>query len=209
MRYLVSIHWHKMDVRATDLQSFGLVFLGTGMMMIDSRRCLNSLANAPPSWVEQSLSTVLPSCRLTGARFGGFFVETFPPAWFLAGNVRRGHSGPAPPRTSITRGTPHKPNLSEEIRLGSAEESAVHTAVAEPITRKLEFSDRCFSSPAACPRQTNRGKKRLPLSKCQSQGRRMRLPNYLKPEMKDCWKNQQDLMQLAWREHALFPPFFP
>lgn len=165
--------------------------------MIDSRRCLNSLANAPPSWVEQSLSTVLPSdrskvwrllcrdvssCLISCRNQGG-------------GNVR--HSGPAPPRTSITRGTPHKPNLSEEIRLGSAEESAVHTAVAEPITRKLEFSDRCFSSPAACPRQTNRGKKRLPLSKCQSQGRRMRLPNYLKPEMKDCWKNQQDLMQLA------------
>lgn len=158
-----------MDVRATDLQSFGLVFLGTGMMMIDSRRCLNSLANAPPSWVEQSLvpfTAVLPSDRSKVWRLLCRDVSSclFSCGNQAGGNVRRGHSGPAPPRTSITRGTPHKPNLSEEIRLGSAEESAVHTAVAEPITRKLEFSDRCFSSPAACPRQTNGGKKRLPLS---------------------------------------------
>lgn len=58
---------------------------------------------------------------------------------------------------------PYKLGLSEEIRLGSAEESAVHAGVAEPITRKLEFPDRCFSSPAACPRQAhcaNRQKER-------------------------------------------------
>lgn len=48
---------------------------------------------------------------------------------------------------------PYKPSLSEEIRLSSAEVSAVHAAVAEPITRKLEFPNRCFSSPAACPCQ--------------------------------------------------------
>lgn len=35
---------------------------------------------------------------------------------------------------------PHKPNLCVEIRLGGAGESAVHTAVAEPITS-------CRSSP--------------------------------------------------------------
>lgn len=114
---------------------------------------------------------------------------------------------------------PHKANLSEEIRLDSAGESAVHAAEAEAITRKPEFSDGCSFSPAACLRPSRRAntqkeerkeKKRLAVClKCQNQGWWMRLPNYLKAEMKDCWKNRQDLMQLAWREHTLFPLFLP
>lgn len=67
-----------------------------------------------------------------------------------------------------------------------------------------------YASLAVQTHKRRKEKKRLAVClECQSQGWRMRLPNYLKAEMKDCWKNQQDLMQLAWREHTLFPLFLP
>lgn len=99
---------------------------------------------------------------------------------------------------------PHKPNLCVEIRLGGAGESAVHTAVAKPITS-------CRSSPTlllngcsqtstsnCAEKKLKEEEKRLPVCpKCQSGRRAMSLPDYLKPAMKDWWKNRQGLMQLA------------
>lgn len=82
------------------------------------------------SRVEKKKKTQKESCRrksLTGTRWSGSSADIH-----------------------YTR-NPHKANLWEEIRLHSAGESAVHAA--EAITRKLEFSDGCSSSPAARPHQ--------------------------------------------------------
>lgn len=107
---------------------------------------------------------------------------------------------------------PHKPNLCVEIRLGSAGESAVHTAVAKPITScrsspMLLLNGCSQTSTSNCEdkklKEERKGYLFVPNVRVKD---KMSLPNYLQPEMKDWWKNRQDLMQLAWRKHTLVPP---